>query len=110
MKKRYQFTLILKGADENGLELEDALYKAGCNDAPISFRDGTVSLDFDREAESGTPGRLKSLREYLNCHPQTDYIMRFSGHNYSQHDTLRTYPLYAIAKAIGVEWFKDIES
>lgn len=72
----------------------------------IQIKDKIVPI----EAKSGTTGRLKSLREYLNCHPQTDYMMRFSGHNYSQHDTLRTYPLYEIAKAIGVEWFKDIES
>jgi hypothetical protein len=25
------------------------------------------------------------------------------------HDNLMSYPLYAIAKAIGIEWFKDIK-
>lgn len=52
MKKIYQFTLVLKGVDENTPNLEDILYNAGCDDALINFRDGTVYLDFDREAES----------------------------------------------------------
>ncbi len=52
MKKIYQFTLVLKGVDENTPNLEDSLYDAGCDDALINFRDGTVYLDFDRESES----------------------------------------------------------
>lgn len=52
MKRKYQFTLVLKGVDENTSELEDSLYKAGCDDALINFLDGAVYLDFDREAAS----------------------------------------------------------
>lgn len=49
-QKIYQFTLILKNVDEHTPGLEDSLYKAGCNDALINFRSGTVYLDFDRKA------------------------------------------------------------
>jgi len=52
MKKIYQFTLVLKDVDENTPGLEDILYNAGCDDALINFREGTVYLDFDRKAES----------------------------------------------------------
>ena len=51
-QKTYQFTLILKNVDENTSGLEDSLYEAGCDDALINFRNGTVYLDFDRKAVS----------------------------------------------------------
>lgn len=52
MKNTYQFTLVLKDVDENTVGLEDTLFEAGCDDALINYRDGTVYIDFDREAES----------------------------------------------------------
>ena len=48
----FQFTLVLDGVDENTPDLEDKLYCANCDDALINFRNGTVYLDFDREADS----------------------------------------------------------
>ncbi len=61
------------------------------------------------EVKSGQTGSLKSLREYLISHSNTPYAIRFSGHNYSLQDNLRSYPLYAVAKAIGIEWFKNLD-
>lgn len=52
ISKTYQFTLVLKNVDETTDNLEDSLYEAGCDDALINFRGGTVYLDFDREAPS----------------------------------------------------------
>jgi len=46
----YHFTLILSGVDDHTEGLEDALFEAGCDDALINFRNGTVYLDFTREA------------------------------------------------------------
>ncbi len=46
----YKFTLELRGVDEHIPDLEDKLYEANCDDALINFRNGIVSLDFDREA------------------------------------------------------------
>lgn len=53
MKKKldhHKFTLVLEGVDDNTKKLEDYLFKAGCDDALINFRSGTVYLDFNREA------------------------------------------------------------
>ncbi len=63
MKKIYQFTLVLKGVDENTPELEDALYNAGCNDALINFREGTVYLDFDRKANTLKEAVISAIRD-----------------------------------------------
>lgn len=51
-QKSYQFTLELKNVDANTADLEDSLYEAGCNDALIYSRNGSVYLDFDRLASS----------------------------------------------------------
>jgi predicted AAA+ superfamily ATPase len=60
------------------------------------------------EVKNGQTGSLKSLKEYLKQHPNTAYSLRFSKHNYSEYEGLHTYPLYAIAKAIGANWFNII--
>lgn len=52
MSNFFQFTLILDGVDENTTGLEDALFEAGCDDALINFKNGTVYLDFDREGNN----------------------------------------------------------
>ena len=59
------------------------------------------------EVKSGTTGSLKSLTEYVNSHPKTAYSLRFSAHNYSEYQNLRSYPLYAIAKALNVTWIEE---
>ena len=60
-------------------------------------RDGLV---IPVEVKGGATGRLKSLHEFLAAHPDTPYGLRFSAHNYTRQEKLRTYPLYAIAKVI----------
>ncbi len=50
------------------------------------------------EVKGGATGRLKSMHEFLNSHPGSKYGVRFSAHNYSISETLRSYPLYAIVK------------
>lgn len=51
-QNNYSFTLVLKNVDQNTAGLEDSLYESGCDDALINFRNNTVYLDFDREANS----------------------------------------------------------
>jgi hypothetical protein len=51
MNNSYQFTLVLDGVDENTPNLEDVLFEAGCDDALINYKNGTVYLDFDRAGE-----------------------------------------------------------
>jgi hypothetical protein len=48
----HTFTLILSGASELTIEIQDALFEAGCDDALLGCRDGVLFLDFDREAAS----------------------------------------------------------
>jgi transcriptional regulator with XRE-family HTH domain len=60
-KKVFQFSLILKNVDDKTSGLEDSLYESGCDDALINFRNGTVYLDFDREASSLKQAVLKAI-------------------------------------------------
>lgn len=52
MNETQIFTLVLDGVSDNTANLEDTLFEAGCDDALINFRNGTVYLDFDREGQS----------------------------------------------------------
>lgn len=52
MNNSYQFTLVLANVDDETPYLEDTLFEAGCDDALINYKNGTVYLDFDREAEN----------------------------------------------------------
>jgi len=53
------------------------------------------------EVKSGTTGTLRSLHMFLQS-KNAPYGIRFSTHNYSHHERIYSYPLYAIAKAVGV--------
>lgn len=50
------------------------------------------------EVKSGKGTSMKSMRIFLESHPQSPYGIRFSSHNYSIHDNIHSYPLYAIAQ------------
>ncbi|MCP3679730.1 MAG: hypothetical protein GY782_05480 [Gammaproteobacteria bacterium] len=63
MRKLYDFTLILSGVDETTNQLEDTLYEVGCDDALINFRNGTVYLDFSREATTFEKAILSAIKE-----------------------------------------------
>lgn len=52
------------------------------------------------EVKSGAGTTLKSMHMFLESHPQSPYGIRFSTQNYSVHDKIHSYPLYAVAKAI----------
>jgi len=61
--KRYEFTLVLDGVDDQTTTLEDSLYEAGCDDALVNFRSGTVYLDFNREAISLDEAVLLAIKQ-----------------------------------------------
>ena len=50
--KTYSFALILAGVTEITVDMADALFEAGCDDASPGSCEGIVSVDFDRDAES----------------------------------------------------------
>lgn len=52
------------------------------------------------EVKSGKGTSMKSMRIFLESHPQSPYGIRFSSHNYSIYEGIHSYPLYAIAKVI----------
>ncbi|MCK5688464.1 hypothetical protein KAI87_04295, partial [Myxococcota bacterium] len=51
-KSSYSFILVLDGPIGPDAELENTLFKAGCDDALLTFRGTTGFLEFDREASS----------------------------------------------------------
>ncbi len=53
------------------------------------------------EVKSGKGTTLKSMHAFLKSHTESSYGVRFSMHNYSVHQEVHSYPLYAIAKVIG---------
>ncbi|MEW4571175.1 hypothetical protein AB1L88_25165 [Tautonia sp. JC769] len=50
--RTYSFTLTLSGVSVITVEMADALFAAGCDDATPASRGGMVSIAFDRDAES----------------------------------------------------------
>jgi uncharacterized protein len=51
------------------------------------------------EVKSGATGRLRSLHLFLKEHHRTLFGIRFSTDNFSMHEKIRSYPLYAAAIA-----------
>jgi len=49
------------------------------------------------EVKSNKGNTLKSINLFLDSHPKSNYGVRFSTHNFSQHEKILSYPLYAIA-------------
>ena len=52
------------------------------------------------EVKSGLGRTLKSLQTFLETHTKSPYAIRFSAQNYSIHNKIHSYPLYAIAKVM----------
>ena len=62
----HEFTLVLSGVDDNTPELEDKLFEAGCDDVLVNFRNGTVYLDFSREAASILEAVISAIHQTEN--------------------------------------------
>jgi len=70
----YQFILILKNVNENTSGLEDSLYEGGCDDALISFKNGTVYLEFDREALSLEEAVVSAIKDVQSSSIEAEVI------------------------------------
>jgi predicted AAA+ superfamily ATPase len=55
------------------------------------------------EVKSGSGTTLKSMHYFLQAHTHSSFGIRFSTQNYSVHDKIYSYPLYAIASALQKE-------
>jgi hypothetical protein len=51
-QRTYSFSLVLSGVSALTVEMADALFEAGCDDAGVGSCSGVLTVDFDREAES----------------------------------------------------------
>jgi len=61
----YDFALIVGGVDELTPTVEDALFRAGCDDATISLEYGRLYIEFSRSAtsiENAIIGAIHSVR------------------------------------------------
>ncbi len=52
------------------------------------------------EVKAGSGSTLRSMHSFLERHPTSPYGVRFSTHNYSVHEKIHSYPLYAIAQLV----------
>ena len=52
------------------------------------------------EVKAGDGRTLRSIRYFLETHKNSPYGIKFSSHNYSEYDNIRSYPLYAISKVL----------
>lgn len=50
--KTFEFAIVASGLDHEADDFEDRFYRAGCDDATISFVRGVIVLEFAREAVS----------------------------------------------------------
>lgn len=73
----FEFTLVLDHIDDLTDSLEDHLFNAGCDDALINFRNGTVYLDFQREAFSFENAVISAINdvESSSLHAQVISIL-----------------------------------
>ncbi len=62
-EREYDFALVLSGVSELTAEVEDSLYKAGCNDATLSMSYGRLWMEFSRKATTLKDAILSAIRD-----------------------------------------------
>lgn len=62
-KQEFEFTLIFSGVRELTVEVLDAFYAGGCDDALIGMRGGVAYADFCREADSFRQAVFSAMRD-----------------------------------------------
>lgn len=68
--------------------------------AEVDYLIQKKSLVIPLKVKSGEGRTLKSLHIYLDTHLKSPYGIKFSIQNYSRHDKVHSYPIYAIAQVI----------
>lgn len=61
------------------------------------------------EVKNAKSSTLKSMHLFLQEHTHSPYGIRFSTHNYSMHDNIHSYPLYAVAQLMAKRHPKLLE-
>jgi hypothetical protein len=67
-KVEYEFALIVDGVKELTAEVENALFKAGCDDATLSMQYGRLYCDFARSACSLKDAILSAIMDVRRAH------------------------------------------
>lgn len=62
-EREHDFALIVGGVPALTREVEDALFKAGCDDATLSIQYGLLYLEFGRSAESLQDAMLSAIQD-----------------------------------------------
>ena len=86
---KYQFTLLLSDVNSQTIGLEDTLFKAGCDDALINFKNGTVYLDFDRTGESFESVVISAIQNVESASVNAKVVSVAPSHLVSESDIAR---------------------
>ncbi|HSX20513.1 MAG TPA: AAA family ATPase [Gammaproteobacteria bacterium] len=93
---------------------EAALY-FWLREAETSSKASTAEVDYliqhkatviPLEVKSAKGSSLKSMHMFLESHTHSPYGIRYSTHNYSMQDIIKSYPLYAIP--LSIDWKLEI--
>ncbi|PJG51398.1 hypothetical protein CVM73_30980 [Bradyrhizobium forestalis] len=60
--KTFEFSIIASGLNPEAEDFADRFFKAGCDDATISFQKGHIIVDFARDAESISKAIASALK------------------------------------------------
>lgn len=74
----YSFTVQVSGLDLTGDRYEDALYTAGCDDALVAVVEGTLFLDFNRDAPSFDEAVSSAIRNVQNAGGRVEVVKRLA--------------------------------
>jgi hypothetical protein len=61
----FEFTVIASGLDPQAENFETRFYEGNCDDATVSFQNGHIILDFEREAKSITEAIVTAVADAI---------------------------------------------
>jgi predicted AAA+ superfamily ATPase len=73
---------------------------ARASEAEVDYLMQQKNLIVPIEIKSGAGTTLKSMQSFLTTHAASSYGIRFSTHNYSEYQNVKSFPLYAIAQVM----------
>jgi hypothetical protein len=74
----YHFTIVVRDAISNIADLEDQFFEVGCEDALLCEYNGTIYLEFDREADNAVQA-IRSALDSIRSLGFTDLIVEEQG-------------------------------
>ena len=74
----YHFSILIRDASRHTDNLEDRLFKAGCDDALLCFHNNAVYLEFDRTAPDAKTA-IHSALENIRAAGFSDLVVQEAG-------------------------------